>query len=65
MPIASPLEVPCPLQVEVDRHQSRSADLAALMPGVNRNEDTVMFDAETMTAAYGMLQVVVAHQNGP
>ncbi|GAA0930502.1 hypothetical protein GCM10009560_35010 [Nonomuraea longicatena] len=33
---------------------------AALMPGVTRSGRTVAFDAETMAAAYGMLQVIVA-----
>lgn len=36
------------------------------MPGATRSGRTVAFDAETMTAAYGILQVIVAlTQNGP
>ncbi|MEU7004991.1 M55 family metallopeptidase [Nonomuraea sp. NPDC046570] len=46
-----PASVPQPLQVEVDLHQPRSADLAALIPGVTRSGRTVAFTAETMTAA--------------
>jgi D-amino peptidase len=55
-----PASVPQPLRIEVDLHQPRTADLAALIPGVTRNGRTVVFDAETMTAAYGMLQLIVA-----
>ncbi|MEV0594665.1 M55 family metallopeptidase [Nonomuraea cavernae] len=55
-----PLSVPDPLHVEVDLHQPRSADLAALIPGVVRkNGRTVAFDTETMAAAYGLLQLIV------
>ncbi|MGI5287698.1 M55 family metallopeptidase [Nonomuraea polychroma] len=62
----APASVPQPLRVEADLHQPRAADLAALLPGVTRSGRTEAFDAETMTAAYGMLQVIVAlSQNGP
>ncbi|WP_433259806.1 M55 family metallopeptidase (plasmid) [Streptosporangium sp. CA-135522] len=61
-----PVSVPQPLRIEIDLHQPRAADLAALMPGVTRSGRTVAFDAETMTAAYGMLQLIVAlTQNEP
>lgn len=62
----APASVPHPLRIEVDLHQPRAADLAALLPSVTRRGRTVAFDAETMTAAYGMLHVIVAlTQNGP
>ncbi|MEU8381211.1 M55 family metallopeptidase [Streptosporangium sp. NPDC048865] len=54
-----PVLVSSPLHVEVDLHQPRSADLAALIPGATRRGRTVVFDAETMTAAYSMLQLIV------
>lgn len=47
------------LDVEVDLDQPRSADLAALMPGVTRAGRTVAFTADTTTAAYGTLQLIV------
>ncbi|GAA1621826.1 hypothetical protein GCM10009733_018050 [Nonomuraea maheshkhaliensis] len=50
-----------PLRLEIDLHQPRSADLAAFVHG-----RTVVFDADTMTAAYGVLQLIVAlTQTGP
>ncbi|MEO3853793.1 M55 family metallopeptidase [Acrocarpospora sp. B8E8] len=62
----APASVPQPLRIEVDLHQPRAADLAAFLPGVTRSGRTVAFDAETIPAAYGMLQVIVAlAQNGP
>ncbi|MEU9888802.1 M55 family metallopeptidase [Sphaerisporangium sp. NPDC051011] len=58
--------MPQPLRIKVDLHQPRAADLAALIPGVTRRGRTVAFDAETMTAAYGMFHVIVAlAQTGP
>ncbi|MEV1005138.1 M55 family metallopeptidase [Nonomuraea sp. NPDC050202] len=61
-----PLAVPSPLRVEVDLAQPRSADLAGLIPGATVGGRTVAFDAETMTAAYGILQLIVAlTQTGP
>jgi D-amino peptidase len=48
------------------RRPVADTDLAALIPGVTRSGHTVAFDAEAMTAAYGLLQVIVAlTQNGP
>lgn len=54
----SPIAVPHPLHIEVDLHQPRSADLAALMPGVTNTGRTAAFTAETMQAAYGILQLI-------
>ncbi len=48
-----------PLRVEVDLHQPRSADLAALIPGITRTGRTVTFDADTMPAVYRTLQLIV------
>ncbi|WP_327591405.1 M55 family metallopeptidase (plasmid) [Nonomuraea sp. NBC_00507] len=53
-----PVAVPRQLGIEVDLHQPRSADLAALIPGIARTGRTVTFTAEDMTAAYGMLQLL-------
>jgi D-amino peptidase len=62
----APASVPQPLRLEVDLHQPRTADLAALLSGLTRSGRTGAFDAETMTAAYGMLHVIAAlTQNGP
>ncbi|WP_189243946.1 M55 family metallopeptidase [Planobispora rosea] len=62
----APVWLPHPLRIEVDLHQPRAADLAALLPSVTRSGRTIAFDAETMTAAYGMLHVIVAlTHNGP
>ncbi|WP_436758428.1 M55 family metallopeptidase [Streptosporangium sp. V21-05] len=61
-----PALVSRPPQVEVDLHQPRSADFSALIPGVTRSGRTVFFTAETMTAAYGMLQLIaLLTQIGP
>ncbi|MFI7126989.1 M55 family metallopeptidase [Nonomuraea sp. NPDC050153] len=48
-----------PLHVEVDVHQPRTVDIAALMPGVVTSGRTIVFDTESMAAAYGMLQLIV------
>ncbi|MFI6457162.1 M55 family metallopeptidase [Streptosporangium amethystogenes] len=53
-----PMSVPRLLDIEVDLHQPRSADLAALIPGVTRTGRTVAFNAENMAAAYSMLQLL-------
>ncbi|MED7932067.1 hypothetical protein SMD20_48165 [Nonomuraea sp. LP-02] len=50
---APPLEVSCRLQVEVDWHHAALGGPGRFMPGVTRNERTVMFDAETMTVILG------------
>ncbi|MEV4575511.1 hypothetical protein AB0K16_19905 [Nonomuraea jabiensis] len=47
-----------PLDIEVDLHQPRTADLAALIPGIARTGRAVTFTAENMTAAYGLLQLL-------
>ncbi|MGW4404802.1 hypothetical protein ACWEJ6_12260 [Nonomuraea sp. NPDC004702] len=40
--------------------------MVALAPAATRSGRTVVVDAGTMTAAYGLLQVIVAlPQNGP
>ncbi len=65
-PAGPPASVPRPLRIEVDPHQPRAAEPAALMPGVTRSGRAVALDAETMTAAHGMLHLMVAlTQNGP
>ncbi|MEQ4725021.1 M55 family metallopeptidase [Nonomuraea sp. B19D2] len=53
-----PVAASRPLDIEVDLHQPRTADLAALIPGIARTGRTVTFAAEDMTAAYGLLQLL-------
>jgi D-amino peptidase len=59
-----PVPVPSPLRVEVDLYQPRQVDLAGLIPGATVSGRTVAFDAETMTAAYGILLIVALTQTG-
>ncbi|WP_285774174.1 M55 family metallopeptidase [Microtetraspora sp. NBRC 13810] len=55
-----PVSVPQPVEVEVDLHQPRGADLAVLIPGVSRKGGrTLTFTAQTMTAAYEVIQLIV------
>ncbi|WP_043637223.1 M55 family metallopeptidase [Nonomuraea candida] len=53
-----PVAASGPLEVEVDLYQPRTADLAALIPGIARTGRAVRFTAENMTAAYGLLQLL-------
>ncbi|WP_433539653.1 hypothetical protein ACQP10_22435 [Streptosporangium sandarakinum] len=47
-----------PVDIGVDPHQPRSEDLAALIPGATRGGRAVVLNAETLTAAYGLLRLI-------
>ncbi|MEV1245528.1 hypothetical protein ACIBO2_51980 [Nonomuraea sp. NPDC050022] len=57
-PSSPPISVPRSLDIEVDLHQVRSADIAALIPGLARTGRTVALHDENMAFACGVLQLL-------